>query len=75
MGEAWYNATSVGCPQKCAACASCSKRHERELAARLPFRCVCENVQVGVDPCFDPGSCACECSRLEHLMKACPKAP
>ena len=75
MGAAWYNASSVGCPAECAACASCTKRHELELAAMLPFSCDCEKTQIGIDPCFDRPSCACECSRRQYLTKACPKAP
>jgi hypothetical protein len=75
MGEAWYNAASAGCPRECAACASCNERQERELAAMLPFKCDCENFQPTIDPCFQRGSCACECSRRQHLTKACPKAP
>lgn len=75
MGEPWYNARSAGCPQKCAACASCTKRHERELAAMLPFKCDCEKTQVGVDPCFMRNSCACECSRRQALTRACPASP
>ena len=75
MGEAWYNASSVGCPAQCAACASCTKRQELELAALLPFTCDCDKTQIGIDPCFDPPSCACQCSRRQYLTKACPKAP
>lgn len=73
--EPWYNSSSVRCPENCPPCARCTERKEHELADLLPFRCDCANTKIDVDPCFSPGSCACECSRRAHLVQACPAAP
>lgn len=72
--EPWYNSSSVNCPENCPPCARCTERSEHELAAQLPFRCDCDKVQIGVDPCFTAG-CECECSRRQRLLTVCPAAP
>jgi hypothetical protein len=73
--EPWYNWRSVNCPQDCPPCARCTRRSERELADMMPFRCDCAKTKIGVDPCFDPGSCGCECQHRARLTAACPKVP
>lgn len=76
--EPWYNSVEAvdgACAADCPRCARCSERDERELRA-LESRpeCDCEALTIGIDPCFNPGSCACHCRRLESLMSRCPPA-
>jgi hypothetical protein len=73
----WYNADElVGqtCPSNCPTCATCLARDEEELCQLLamPQGCDCTNVEIGIDPCINPTSCACYCQRLEAEIQACP---
>jgi hypothetical protein len=52
-------------------CASCSLQEERELRERQAENCTCD-FDPGIDPCLG-GGCACACSRLAVLTKACPE--
>jgi len=75
----WYNqsASEKKCPADCPPCASCLQRNEQELRTLLASgkKCECARTIIGVDPCFAPDSCACYCTRLKNLSRACPHQP
>jgi len=72
----WYNesASEKECPSNCPPCASCLQRNEQELRTLLASgkECDCAKTQIGIDPCFALQSCACYCTRLKDLSRACP---
>jgi hypothetical protein len=71
----WYNSQEAvaSCPAGTPWCAQCLERDEDDLKALAqPTGCDCATVEIGVDPCHARNSCACYCSRLEHLKTACP---
>ena len=62
------------CPADCRPCASCSKYSEATMCSLMPTigACDCANIDIGVDPCFSPQSCACLCRGYEAAVEACP---
>jgi hypothetical protein len=38
-----------------------------------PGDCDCDDAEIGVDPCFSPGSCECFCMRLRNVQRVCPQ--
>ena len=74
--EPWYNEAEAirrPCPGDCKPCARCSRRDEG-TAKRLtrPKGCTCEGLDLGIDPCFSPGSCECFCQNYLSLVERCP---
>jgi len=74
----WYNARRAmgkACPPDCRKCAECLDR-DRETLEKLkrPDDCVCEERDLGVDPCHAPMSCECFCSRYARLAAMCVDA-
>jgi hypothetical protein len=74
-GADWYNISAIDdgtCPSGHPACAKCSTRDEQQLRDLSDnVVCSCEGVDTSGDPCFDAGSCACFCSRLELVQEHC----
>jgi hypothetical protein len=62
------------CPADCRPCAACSKSSEASLCSLRPTigACDCAHVDIGVDPCFGPQSCACLCATYAAALAACP---
>jgi hypothetical protein len=64
-GAAGASAGLLGCtPIKEAALAGCRASDEPS--------CDCAHVDVGIDPCAAPLSCACKCAAYLADVKACP---
>lgn len=80
-GEEWYNSIeyfySQDCPDACPKCASCFTRDEENLKALVPPEGCnpihCEDMDIGIDPCFARGSCECFCETANELMAKCPQ--
>jgi hypothetical protein len=74
-GASWYNVVGSApglCPTDCPPCARCSLRDEEQLRG-LVERPECGDCSgdLGPDPCFTPGGCACYCATRLELVERC----
>ena len=78
-GVSFYNVNSSHCPSldTCAICAICLQREEDVYLAAIEHRnrlnCDCDNITLPVDPCFSPGSCECQCARIQRFDASCSR--
>jgi hypothetical protein len=62
------------CPADCQPCAACSKSSEATICLLMPTigACDCPHIDIGIDPCIMPQSCACLCRGYLAAQQACP---
>jgi hypothetical protein len=57
---------------RCNPCASCSIADEVTLCRLKPMIAACDCSHIEIDPCSQPDSCACQCSKYQAALAACP---
>jgi hypothetical protein len=70
-----YVPSNQTCPELCLPCAACTEAEEisfleveNEIEAAS---CDCENIEIGIDPCFAPFGCGCLCGQYNSKVDEC----